>query len=85
MDRVAFRELLIRYTNGSATAAEKSMLDHWYELLYDNKLPALQQTELDNIEQEMWVFIEKEGNLSEPDEVYRSKRMKRLIYFIGFR
>lgn len=81
MDRVAFRELLIRYTNGTATADEKSMIDHWYELLYDNKLPALQQTELDNIEQEMWVFIEKESNLSEPVVVYRSKRMKRLIYF----
>ncbi|AEV98959.1 anti-FecI sigma factor, FecR [Niastella koreensis GR20-10] len=81
MDRVAFRELLIRYTSGSATAAERSMIDHWYELLYNNELPSLQQSELDNIEQEMWVFIEKEGNLAEPVVVYRSKRMKRLIYF----
>lgn len=81
MDRVAFRELLIRYTNGTATREEKSMIDHWYELLYDNKLPALQQAELDNIEQEMWVYLEKAGNLTEPVVVYRSKRMKRLIYF----
>jgi transmembrane sensor len=81
MDRIAFRELLIRYTDGTATAEEKSLIDHWYELLYDNKLPALKQPELDNIEQEMWAYIEKTGNLTEPIVVYRSKRMKRLIYF----
>ena len=81
MDRIAFRELLIRYSNGTATAEEKSMIDHWYELLYDNKLPALKQAELDNIEQEMWAHIEKAGNLTEPIVVYRSKRMKRLYYF----
>jgi len=57
------------------------MIDHWYELLYNNKLPALQQTELDNIEQEMWVYIETTGNLTDAVVVYRSKRMKRLICF----
>jgi transmembrane sensor len=66
MDRIAFRELLIRYINGTAAAEEKSLIDHWYELLYDNKRPALKQTELDNIEQEMWAYIEKAGNLGNP-------------------
>ena len=80
MDRIAFRELLIRYSNGTATAEEKSLIDHWYELLYDNNL-ALKQTELDNIEQEMWAYLEKAGNLTKPIVVYRSKRMKRLYYF----
>lgn len=81
MDRAAFRELLIRYCNGTANPAERSMIDHWYELLYDNQLPALPQTELDNIEQEMWVYLENTGNLTAPFVVYRSKRRKRLVYF----
>jgi ferric-dicitrate binding protein FerR (iron transport regulator) len=81
MDRISFRELLIRYSNGTATAEETSVIDHWYELLYNNKLPSLNQTQLDNIEQEMWTYIEKAGNLTEPIVVFRSKRMKRLIYF----
>lgn len=63
MDRTAFRELLIRYINGTATSEEKVLVDHWYDLLYDKSLPALQQEELDNIEQEMWAHIEKEGNI----------------------
>jgi ferric-dicitrate binding protein FerR (iron transport regulator) len=63
MDRTAFRELLIRYINGTTTSEEKALVDHWYELLYDNNLPALKQEELDTIEQEMWAHIEKEGNV----------------------
>ncbi len=81
MDRTAFRELLIRYSNNTATAEEKALIDHWYELLYNNKLPALKQSELDNIEQEMWAHIEKAGNLSGPFTVYRSIKRKRLYYF----
>jgi transmembrane sensor len=81
MDRTAFRELLIRYSNGTASAEEKALIDHWYELLYNNKLPALKQEELDNIEQEMWAHIEKAGNLSGPFPVYRSIKKKRLYYY----
>ena len=61
MDRIAFRELLLRYAGGTATTDEKVLIDHWYELLYNNDLPALKQDELDEIEQEMWTYIEKEG------------------------
>ncbi len=61
MDRIAFRELLLRYASGTASPEEKVLIDHWYELLYNNNLPALKQDELDDIEQEMWTYIEKEG------------------------
>lgn len=74
MDRITFRELLLRYANGSAAPEEKELIDHWYELLYNNTLPALKQEELDNIEQEMWTYIEKEG-------LDRNKR--RLLYYVS--
>jgi ferric-dicitrate binding protein FerR (iron transport regulator) len=84
MDRTAFRELLLRYVNGTATPEEKALVDHWYELLYDNKLPALKQEELDNIEQEMWAHIEKEGNIPlddhNPSSIRRNAGGKRLYY-----
>lgn len=84
MDRSAFRELLLRYVNGTATPEEKGLVDHWYELLYNNKLPALKQEELDNIEQEMWAHIENEGNIpsdaSHTPSITRNVRRKRLYY-----
>jgi transmembrane sensor len=84
MNRTAFRELLIRYINGTATTEEKALIDHWYELLYDNNLPALKQEELDTIEQEMWAHIEKEGNVSADDTalppIDRPVRRKRFYY-----
>jgi transmembrane sensor len=83
MDRTAFRELLLRYANGTASPEEKVLIDHWYELLYNNSLPALKQEELDNIEQEMWTYIEREGIIPEPAAVVsidRNKRRRRLYY-----
>lgn len=84
MNRTAFRELLIRYINGTASAEEKALVDHWYELLYDNNLPALQHEELDNIEQEMWAHIEKEGNICADNtkilSIKRAMRRKRMYY-----
>lgn len=84
MDRTVFRELLLKYANGAATPEEKVLVDHWYELLYDNSVPTLKQDELHSIEQEMWMYIEKEGALSGdpsiavPMDGY--KRRKRLYY-----
>ncbi|WP_166437191.1 FecR family protein [Niastella caeni] len=84
MDRTAFRELLIKYSNGTATAAEKALVDHWYELLYDYKLPALKQEELDTIEQEMWAHIEQAGNIVTENTtvpyIKPAVRRKRLYY-----
>ena len=74
MDRIAFRELLLRYVNGTASPEEKALVDHWYELLYDSRLPALKQEELEGIEQEMWAHIEKKGNIE------RTGRRKRIYY-----
>lgn len=85
MDRIAFRELLLRYVNGTALPEEKVLIDQWYELLYNNSLPALKQDELDNIEQEMWTYIEREGIIPEPAAVVsidRNKR-RRILYYIS--
>jgi transmembrane sensor len=85
MNRTAFRELLIRYINGTTTSEEKALVDHWYELLYDNNLPAFHQEELDNIEQEMWAHIEKEGDIHADNTkilpIKCAVRRKRLYYF----
>jgi ferric-dicitrate binding protein FerR (iron transport regulator) len=84
MNRTAFRELLIRYINGTASAEEKALVDHWYELLYDNNLPALQHEELDHIETDMWSYIEKEGNICADNtkvlSIKKVTRRKRLYY-----
>jgi transmembrane sensor len=84
MNRTAFRELLIRYINGTASAKEKALVDHWYELLYGNNLPALQHEELDNIEREMWAHIEKEGHIYADNtkilSIKGATRRKRLYY-----
>jgi transmembrane sensor len=84
MDRMSFRELLLRYANGTATPEEKVLIDHWYELLYNNNLPGLKQDELDNIEQEMWTYIEKEGILPGDAAIVApidtNKRRRRLYY-----
>ena len=85
MDRTAFRELLLRYASGTALPEEKVLIDHWYELLYNNSLPALKQDELDSIEQEMWTYIEQEGIMPEPAVVVpfdRNKR-RRLLYYLS--
>ena len=82
MNRTAFRELLMRYVDGTATAEEKAMVDHWYELLYDAGLPALQKNELDSIEQEMWGHIEKHGNISmENSTVMAKPKSRKLQYY----
>lgn len=85
MERTAFRELLLRYANGTALPEEKVLIDHWYELLYNNSLPNLKQDELDSIEQEMWTYIERAGIIPEPVAVVpfdRNKR-RRLLYYIS--
>jgi transmembrane sensor len=86
MDRIAFRELLIRYINGAATPEEKALIDHWYELLYNNSLPTLKQEELDHLEQEMWTFIENKGNMQNPETLVvpiEVKRRPKRLYFIS--
>ena len=86
MDRIAFRELLIRYVNGTATPEEKALVDHWYEGLYNNNLPSLKQEELDNIEQEMWAHIEQTGNLAVGDAPLPATnhyRRRKHIYYIS--
>lgn len=83
MHRIAFRELLLRYADGTATHDEKVLIDHWYELLYNNDLQALKQDELDEIEQEMWTYIEKEGIIPGNAPVVsidHNKKRKRLYY-----
>lgn len=85
MDRIAFRELLLRYAGGTATPDEKVLIDHWYELLYNNDLPALKQDELDDIEQEMWTYIEKEGIIpgNEPIVSIDHNKQRKQLYYIS--
>ena len=85
MDRIAFRELLLRYADGTATPDEKVLVDHWYELLYNNNLPALKQEELEEIEQEMWTYIEKEGIIpgNAPVVAIEKNKQRSRLYYIS--
>jgi transmembrane sensor len=62
MERSAFRQLLRRYKDGSATENEQLLVDQWYELLYNESTPVLNKAELDSVEQEMWDKIIAQGN-----------------------
>lgn len=64
MNRNAFKQLLKRYIAGTANDTEKNLVDHWYELLYNENITTLSEQELNSIEQEMWDKIEQEGNFA---------------------
>jgi ferric-dicitrate binding protein FerR (iron transport regulator) len=62
MNRNAFKQLLKRYVAGTANDKEKALINHWYELLYNDNITTLNEQELNFIEQEIWDKIELEGN-----------------------
>ena len=68
MNRNDFRQLLKRYISGTASKQEKTLIDNWYELLYNENIAALDTNELEGIEQEMWEKIELQTNIKSNDE-----------------
>lgn len=60
MNRKAFHQILKNYVEGKTTEAEQRLLDQWYELLDDDSLLNIQETELDSIEQRLWNKIQGE-------------------------
>lgn len=64
MNRNAFKQLLKRYVSGTATEEEKALIDHWYELLYNDNITTLNEDELNTVEQEMWNRIEEEAQFA---------------------
>lgn len=54
MSRKDFHLLLQRYVEGKSTAEEKDLIEQWYELLGDDELPAIQESELMQIESRLW-------------------------------
>ena len=73
MNRTAFKQLLKRYVAGTANEAEKNLVDHWYELLYNENISALNTAELETIEEEMWNKIEQDAQLTtEPVKIIRT-------------
>lgn len=80
MNRNAFKQLLKRYVAGTESAEEKALVDHWYELMYNDSITALSAEELDIIEQEMWNKIEQEGSFTKK-AVAPSKTTIRKIVF----
>lgn len=64
MNRNAFKQLLKKYVAGTASNEEKALIDHWYELLYNDTIPVLNESELVAVEQEMWSRIEKDARLA---------------------
>jgi transmembrane sensor len=57
MDRNAFRQLLRRYLDNSCTDEERRIIDHWYELL-DNERKPLSNEEITEVEKRLWCKIQ---------------------------
>jgi len=64
MNSAAFKQLLKKYIDGTATDEEQVLVHQWYELLYDCNLPDLSAPELGEIEQQVWQHIATNGGLS---------------------
>jgi transmembrane sensor len=79
MERSAFRQLLKRYTDGTATENEQLLVDQWYELLYNENTPVLNKAELELVEQEMWDKIIAQGNFPQQSIPVTKKSLKLLV------
>lgn len=79
MNRNAFKQLLKRYVAGTANEEEKALVDHWYELMYNDSITALSTDELAIIEQEMWNKIEQEGNFTKERAVPSKTPVRKII------
>lgn len=79
MNRNAFKQLLKRYVAGTANEEEKALVDHWYELMYNDSINALSTDELAIIEQEMWNKIEQEGNFAKERAVPSKTPVRKII------
>lgn len=64
MNRSSFKQMLKRYVAGTASEEEKALIDHWYELLYNDSFRTLNDAELVVIEQEMWSKIEQDADFT---------------------
>lgn len=80
MNRDAFKQLLKRYVAGTANDKEKELIDHWYELLYNDNITALNDAELDTIEEEMWNKIEAEAQLTKEPIVLVKTPVRKIIF-----
>ncbi len=80
MNRNDFKQLLKRYVAGTATDEEKALIDHWYDLLYNDSLTALSEVELNAIEQEMWDSIEQEAQLAKEPISHQKTPVGRMIF-----
>ena len=64
MNRVAFKQLLKRYLAETTNEQEKALIDHWYELLFNDNINALSDKELEIVEQEIWNKIKEDSSFT---------------------
>lgn len=79
MNRDSFKQLLKGYVSGTATQEEKALIDHWYEVLYNDSFKSLNGSELSAVEQEMWEHIEREAHFSDSTIVQMKKPFHTVI------
>ncbi|WP_276485124.1 FecR family protein [Paraflavitalea pollutisoli] len=65
MNRRAFYHLLQRYSDGTCTEEERTLVEQWYELLDDDHDPAVSEEEVKSIVDRLWPVI-KEKTLPLP-------------------
>jgi ferric-dicitrate binding protein FerR (iron transport regulator) len=80
MNRNAFKQLLKRYVAGTANDEEKALIDHWYELLYNDTITALSDDELESVEQEMWNKIAQETNIEQTTIATETTPVRKIIF-----
>jgi transmembrane sensor len=65
MSRDAFHKLLKKYLEGTSTEEERKIVEQWYEMLDDNELPAIEDAELSEIDEQVWEKINARTGVGE--------------------
>lgn len=72
--------MLKKYVAGTANEEEKALIDHWYELLYNDNLTPLNDAELNTIEQEMWARIQQDAQLVKEPVSDKTAPVRKIIF-----
>ncbi|NCI48138.1 FecR family protein [Sediminibacterium soli] len=79
MNRSDFKQMLKRYIAGTASDSEKVMIDHWYELLYNDNIRSLNEEELAIVEQEIWQEIEQDNTFKHSTTIQEKTPVRNLF------
>ncbi|MFI5194364.1 MAG: FecR family protein [Chitinophagales bacterium] len=83
MNRKAFHQLLRRYLDGQCSMEENRIVDQWYDLLEEELPDYLTETELLQMEEQLWSrILEKKNEAAINTE---TPSLRRKTFFTGFK